>query len=100
LRYVASLPPGSEIVFEYELLDSLLDEENRQFAAVLKASTSARGEPILSLFDPVTLAARVQELGFVQVSDFGPKEANARYFAERTDGLCAWSLTHLMKAQV
>ncbi len=100
LRYVASLAPGSEIVFEYEMLDSLLDEENRQFAAVLKASTLARGEPVLSLFEPAALAARVQELGFAQVRDFGPKEANARYFAQRTDGLCAWSITHLMKAQV
>jgi O-methyltransferase involved in polyketide biosynthesis len=100
LRYVASLAPGSEIIFEYELPDSLLDQENRRFAAVLKASTSARGEPIRSLFEPAALAARVQELGFAQVRDFGPKEANARYFAERTDGLCAWSLTHLMKAQV
>ena len=100
LRYVASFALGSEIVFEYELLDSLLDQEYRQFAAVLKASTAARGEPILSLFEPAALAARLQELGFSQVRDFGPKEANARYFSERTDGLCAWSLTHLMKAHV
>jgi O-methyltransferase involved in polyketide biosynthesis len=82
------------------MLDSLLDEENRQLAAVLRGITAAQGEPALSMFEPVTLAARVKELGFAQVWDFGPKEAKARYFVGRTDGLCAWSLTHHMKAQV
>jgi len=28
--------------------------------------------------------------------DFGPEEATARYFAGRTDGLCALPLSHLM----
>ena len=100
LRYVASLAPGSEIVFEYFLLESLLDDENRRKLAAIKAAGVARGEPYLSLFEPTTLAARVKALGFRQVWDFGPEEANARYFAGRTDGLGAFPLAHLMKAQV
>jgi methyltransferase (TIGR00027 family) len=100
LRYVASLAPGSEIVFEYGIVDSLLDGENRQLVAVLKALVAARGEPVLSLFEPVTLAARVKELGFAQVWDFGPKEATVRYFAGRTDGLRTPPHLHLMKARV
>ena len=28
----------------------------------------------------------MKALGFTQVSDVGPAEANARYFAERTEG--------------
>jgi methyltransferase (TIGR00027 family) len=100
LRYVASLAPGSEIVFEYGIVDSLLDGENRQLVAVLKALVAARGEPVLSLFEPVTLAARVKELGFAQVWDLGPEEATARYFAGRTDGLRTPPHLHLMKARV
>ena len=78
-----------------------MDEENRKMLAVFKAATAARGEPWLSLFEPATLTVRLKELGFAQVWDFGPEEANARYFAGRTDGLgLRVCTTHLMKAQV
>ncbi len=102
LRFVAAAAPGSEIVFEYSLRELLLDEENKRMLAVVKANSAARGEPWLSLFEPVSLTARVQELGFAQVEDFGPEEANARYFAGRTDGLGLRVpfMTHLMKARV
>ena len=100
LRYVASLAPGSEIVFEYWLPESLLDDENRRLLEVIKAFAAGRGEPYLSLFEPTTLAARVKALGFAEMWDFGPEEATARYFAGRTDGLCALPLSHLMKTRV
>jgi methyltransferase (TIGR00027 family) len=100
LQYAASLAPGSEIVFEYWLPESCLDDESRRLLAVIKEAGVARGEPYLSQFEPTALAARVKELGFRQVWDFGPEEANARYFAGRTDGLCALPLCHLMKARV
>jgi len=100
LQYVASLVPGSEIVFEYWLPESLLDDENRRRLEVFKAFAAARGEPYLSLFEPTALAARVKALGFAEAWDFGPEEATARYFAGRTDGLCALPLSHLMKARI
>ena len=100
LRYVASLAPGSEIVFEYSLPASLVDEENRRLLAVAQAYSAARGEPHLSQFEPTTLSARVKELGFTQVWDLEPEEANARYFAGRRDGLCVPPLFHLMKARI
>jgi O-methyltransferase involved in polyketide biosynthesis len=100
LRYVASLPPESEIVFEYALPESRLAEEDRRRLAVVKAMAAARGEPWLSAFEPTDLAARVKDLGFAQVWDLGPEEANAHYFAGRRDGLCIPPMSHLMKARV
>jgi O-methyltransferase involved in polyketide biosynthesis len=100
LQYVASLAPGSEIVFQYSLLESQLDEEGRRLSAGLKAASASRGEPWVSLFEPTTLAARVKKLGFAQVWDLGPEEANTRYFAGRTDGLRVSPIHHLMKARV
>ena len=88
LRDVATLASGTEIIFEYEILDSLLDEESQRMVAVLKANAAARGEPWLSFFDPASLMARLRELGFTEVRDLGPEEANKRYFGGRTDGLC------------
>ena len=67
---------------------------------LVKAGVAVQGEPIPSLFEPPSLAARVRELGFAQVWDFGPAEANVRYFAGRADGLQVADLNHLMKARV
>lgn len=100
LREVATAVPGSEIVFGYGVQETLLDEESQRMRAVLKERVAAGGEPNLSLFDPASLAARVQALGFSQVADFGSEAANARYFAGRTDGLRVAPLTRLMKARV
>ncbi len=102
LRAVAAAAPGSEIVFEYFLHESCLDEENRRTLVGAKAAAAARNEPWLSFFDPASLAVRLKALGFSEVWDFGPEEANARYFRGRTDGLELQvpNLSHLMKARV
>jgi methyltransferase (TIGR00027 family) len=100
LQYVASLAPGSEIVFQYVLPESLLEEESRRLLAVLKTFAATQGEPFLSAFEPTDLSARVKALSFGQVWDFGPEEANARYFVGRKDGLCILPMSNLMKARV
>jgi methyltransferase (TIGR00027 family) len=100
LQYVASLAPGSEIVFDYHLPESLLGDESRTLLAMIKAFAAARGEPFLSLFEPSVLAARVKALGFTQVWHFGPEEANVRCFTGRTDGLYILPMFNLMKARV
>ncbi len=100
LRDVASLAAGTEIIFQYEELESQLDAESQRIVAVTKTFVAARGEPWLSFFDPASLRARVQEVGFAEVGDFRPEDANTRYFAGRRDGLRAFPSSHLMKAQV
>ena len=100
LRYVASLAPGSEIVFQYFLPEALFDDENRRLLALWKARRASVGEPVLSQFEPTTLATRMQELGFTQIWDVGPEAVDVRYFAGRTDGLRASPHWYLMKARV
>ncbi len=107
LREVASTAPGSEIVFEYVLQESLLGNGDRQITATLKANPS---EPWLSFFNPVELAERVKETGYSEVWDFGQEEANELYFKGRTDVLSPTVLdrlsvntfrsAHLMEARV
>ncbi len=74
LRDIASLAAGTEVIFQYEVLDSLLDAEGQRLTATLKAMGVARGEPWLSFFDPTSLRARVRELGFAAVWDVGPRK--------------------------
>ena len=100
LRSVASLAPGSEIVLQYFLPEALFDDDHRRLLALWKARRAAVGEPVLSQFEPTTLATRMQEFGFTQVWDVGPEALDARYFAGRTDGLRASPHAHLMQAHV
>ena len=57
----------------------LCKEEDRPIVTLWQARRSAQGEPVepvLSLFGPTLLATRVLKLGFTQVSDLGPEEAD------------------------
>jgi methyltransferase (TIGR00027 family) len=100
LQQIARMAPGSEVVFDYPISEALLDHASREMMAPLKADMAARGEPWLSSFDPTSLTEQVRGLGFAHVRDLSPEEANARYFAGRTDGLRVRRGVHLMKAQV
>jgi methyltransferase (TIGR00027 family) len=87
LRTVASMAAGTQIIFDYGHPLSLLDEQARQGFTGIMAQAASRGEPMISFFEPKDLAAQVRALGFAEVWDFGPEEANPRYFASRSDGL-------------
>ena len=87
LRTIASLTPGTEIIFGYALPAELLDEEAQQVLSVVKAGATANNEPVLTFFEPAQLTDQVRKLGFSEVWDFGPEEASPLYFAGRTDGL-------------
>jgi methyltransferase (TIGR00027 family) len=99
-KFVASLPAGSEIVFDYSILPSMLNESQRlahEFRAKLVADS---GEPWITFFDPSSLASDLRGLGFKNVEDFGPEEANSRYFNNRKDSLRISGSGHLMKARL
>jgi methyltransferase (TIGR00027 family) len=100
LRYVASLAAGSAIVFQYFMPEALCHDDDRPLLTLWKARRASVGEPVLSLFEPSDLAARLWALGFTQVWNIGPEEADARYCAGRTDGLRVYPYMHLMKARV
>ena len=97
---VAALAPGTEIIFEYTVPKDLVDEETQKMLAVVLPAAQARGEPQTSFFEPAKLAEQVREIGFAEVSDFGPDEAEARYFKGRRDGLRPTALNHYMRARV
>lgn len=99
LRAVASMAPGTEIIFDYPPPAELLDDEDRQLLELMTKANAARGEPFLTFFEPAALAERVRKLGFAEVWDLGAEKVNARYFANRSDGL-QLSFGHFMGARV
>ena len=100
LRAIATLAPGTEIIFEYSVPKDLVDEETQKLLAVVMMVAQARGEPQQSFFDPAKLAEQVRKAGFAEVSDFGPDQINARYCEDRTDGLRTHFLNHYMRARI
>jgi len=98
-KFVASLPAGSEIVFDYGILSSMLSERQRSGREYLARRVAAIGEPWITYFDPASLARDLRSVGFRQLEDFGPEEAKDRYFKDRTDGLYIGGSTRLMKAR-
>ncbi len=99
-KFVASLPKGSEIVFDYGVPGSSLDEFRKFAREFLESRMAAIGEPWLTYFDPDSLAGDLRKMGFNYVEDFGAEAANERYFKSRQDGLQVDSSVHLMKARV
>ncbi|MBV8054968.1 MAG: class I SAM-dependent methyltransferase [Deltaproteobacteria bacterium] len=100
LRAIAALAPGTEIIFQYTVPKELLDEETQRLPAVVMAFAAARGEPYRTFFQPIELAKELRKIGFVGVSDFGPGEAETRFFTGRKDGLRPPGSEHFMRARV
>jgi methyltransferase (TIGR00027 family) len=100
LGFVASLPAGSEIAFDYALPPESLDPVRRQAFDALAARVAAIGEPFQTFFDPADLEAELRRMGFASFEDLGSEEINARYFSGRPDGLrVAGGIGRLMKAR-
>jgi methyltransferase (TIGR00027 family) len=100
LKFAASLPSGSEIVFDYDILPSSLSLFQRLARATAASRVAAIGEPWITYFDPSSLAKELLDMGFNQVEDLGPEEANNRYFKDRSDSFCIRGSGRLMKARV
>jgi methyltransferase (TIGR00027 family) len=100
LRFIASAPGGSGVVFDYMIPPSLLTSAQRSVFDAFARRVASAGEPWQTFFDPDLLARDLRSMGFRYVDDEGPEEINARYFKDRKDGLKVGSLSHLMNAQV
>jgi methyltransferase (TIGR00027 family) len=100
LQFVATMPPGSAIVFDYMLSPSLLHPTARGVFDVLARRVASVGEPFQTFFDPSTLSTALLAMGFGQIEDMTPAEMDARYFEGREDNLRAGRLSHVMHARV
>lgn len=100
LRFIASAPKKSAVVFDYMLSPSLLTPAQRSRFDALAQRVASAGEPWQTFFDPELLIRDLRSMGFGYVEDNGREKINTRYFKDRKDGLQVGSLSHIMKAQV
>jgi methyltransferase (TIGR00027 family) len=100
LRFIASAPAGSGVVFDYTVSPSLLDPDQRLIFDTLVKRVDWVREPWQMFFEPAELKKDLLAMGFGHVEDIGPAQINARYFDDRTDGLRVGSLAHIMDVRV
>jgi O-methyltransferase involved in polyketide biosynthesis len=100
LAYVAALPQGSSITFDYRVAPSLLHPIDQVIGEYAARQFGIEGEPWQSCFDPAELQVQVAALGFRQVRDFSPEVLNTRYCHRRKDGLRVGNGFRIMQAVV
>ncbi len=101
LSWIAKLPAGSGVVFDFALDPALLNWGQRIALHALSKRVAAAGEPFQLFFDPAKLQDELKSLGFHRTELLQGKQINERYFQDRADELCVrGGLGHLMAAWV
>lgn len=100
LRFIASLPRGTTVVFDYATDPKAMGWLSHLVYWVIARHVAKAGEPFRTTFTPETLRAELQALTFSELADTGPAELNERYCRNRADGLRVGHFGRLMKALV
>lgn len=86
-RVLGRLPAGSSVVFDYSQPREVLSFVEQLMLDSLSARVAKAGEPFQLFFTPAELADELARYDLTVVEDLGSAELNARYLANRTDGL-------------
>jgi methyltransferase (TIGR00027 family) len=101
LSFIAKMPAGSGVVFDFAVDPVLLNAGQRQALDALSARVARYGEPFQLFFNPEKLQDELKAMGFHRTDFLQGKELNERYFKDRKDGLLVrGSIGHLMGAWV
>lgn len=95
---VRRLPPPSEIVFTFS--PSAEDASGGRANSALAAHVAELGEPFRTHIAPDALVAWLRALGFAEVTLLTPDAIEARYLADRRDGLRVSRRTTIASARV
>lgn len=85
LGFIASLPNGAHVVFDYSDPPASLSPEARLSHDRRAEHVAGLGEALINSFEPDELHAKLLDLGFSEVEDLGPPQIASRYFPGRAD---------------
>ena len=101
LQFVASMPSGGGIAFDYAVPRTSLGLIRTPGARRAHATRGRCRRAVSTFIDPHDLPARLAAFGFHGIQDLDRVALNARYFANRADGLrIEGDLAHLASAEV
>jgi methyltransferase (TIGR00027 family) len=86
-RVLGSLPAGSSLVFDYSQPREVLSFTEQLMLDSLSARVAQAGEPFQLFFTPKSLAEELRRYELNVVEDLDSDALNARYLANRLDGL-------------
>jgi methyltransferase (TIGR00027 family) len=99
LQFIAALPHGTGVVFDYAIPRELMGESERDVFDELAARVARAGEPFRSFFDPAQLAIELRALGFTEIEDLDVAAVRARWFpSEATEQRLHGRSGHLLCA--
>jgi O-methyltransferase involved in polyketide biosynthesis len=84
LDFIASLPKGAHVVFDYSDPPDTLSPESRMSHDIRAERVASIGESWVSYFEPYELRTTLMELGFSEIEDLGPPQISERYFPSRS----------------
>lgn len=87
IDFIASLPPGSGVSFDYALAISELSPRLQLAQTALAARVALAGEPFRLFFRTEQLENELKTAGFQQIEQLDSIDINDRYFQNRADGL-------------
>jgi methyltransferase (TIGR00027 family) len=100
LRFVAGMPAGSSVTFDYRAPPATLNPIERVIDDYLRRIITEEGEPWKCHFDPMQFQAELNALGFTSIKSLDAADLNARYLARRKDGLRTGGAFRVMCAGV
>lgn len=100
LRFVAALPRGSGIAFDYGLDPSLLGPLDRVARDFNRKTSSDGGEPWVSFFRPDELVTQLRQIGFSRIEDWTTHALFMRFLTDRADQLRAAGTYHVVCSRV
>jgi methyltransferase (TIGR00027 family) len=87
LGFIASLPHGAHVVFDYSDPPASLSPERRASHERRAQRVAGLGEAWITYFEAEELHAQLVALGFAEIEDLGPARIASRYFPGRTGSL-------------
>ena len=98
LDFIAGVPE-SEVVFDYAEPFENYPADRRPNVMATAAMAASRGEPWLSLFDPVELSEMLRNKGFGIVEDLGLAEITGRFYGALKQGIVIGPGGHVVRAR-
>jgi methyltransferase (TIGR00027 family) len=83
LAFIASLPNGAHVVFDYSDPPASLSPERQASHERRARRVAGLGEPWVTYFEAEKLHAKLAALGFAEIEDLGPAQIVSRYFPSR-----------------
>jgi len=83
LEFIAGLPNGAHVVFDYSNPPDSFSPEMRDFHDRREARVAELGEPWMNYLDSDQLRTKLIGLRFTEVEDLGPQQIASRYFPDR-----------------